>query len=71
MKEWGINTPIGGMLVKIDFFKGIRVKKVRKTSDVLFIQLEDFQTFSILEKDWIEIQQEIRENKINSLLKTN
>lgn len=71
MKEWGINTSIGGMLVKIDFFERIRVKKVRKTSDVLFIQLQDFQTFSILEKDWIEIQQEIRENKINSLLKTN
>ncbi len=71
MKEWGINTPSGGMLVKINFFKRIHVKEVRKISDTLFIQLQDFQTFSILEKDWIEIQQEIREDKINSLLKTN
>lgn len=67
--EWGINTSSGAILVNIDFFEKIQVKKVRKISDLLFIQLEDFQTFSILEKDWIEIQQEIRENKINSLIK--
>lgn len=69
--EWGINTSSGAILVNIDFFEKIQVKKVRKISDLLFIQLEDFQTFSILEKDWIEIQQEIRENKINSLIKKN
>jgi hypothetical protein len=67
--EWVINTSSGAILVNIDFFEKIQVKKVRKISDLLFIQLEDFQTFSISEKDWIEIQQEIRENKINSLIK--
>jgi hypothetical protein len=69
--EWVINTSVGAILVNIDFFEKIQVKKVRKISDLLFIQLEDFQTFSISEKDWIEIQQEIRENKINSLIKKN
>jgi len=68
MKEWGINTPIGEMLVNIDFFEKIQVKEVRKISDLLFIQLEDFHTFSISEKDWIEIKQQVRENKLNNLL---
>jgi hypothetical protein len=68
MKEWGINTPIGEMLVDIKFFNKIKVKETRKTGDILFIHLTDNQSFSILEKDWIEISQLVRNNKIESIL---
>jgi hypothetical protein len=68
MKEWGINTPIGEMLVDIKFFNKIKVKETRKTGDILFIHLTDNQSFSILEKDWIEISQLVRNNKIDSIL---
>lgn len=68
MKEWGINTPIGGMLVDIKFFNRIKVKETKKNGDILFINLTDGQSFSILEKDWIEISQLIRNDKIESIL---
>lgn len=68
MKEWGINTPIGGMLIDINFFKKLSVREVKKVGDILFIHLTDGQSFSILEKDWTEIQQTLRENKIESIL---
>ncbi len=55
MKEWGINTPIGGMLVDIKFFNRIKVKETRKTEDILFIHLTDNQSFSILEKAFLDI----------------
>lgn len=68
MKEWGINTPIGGMLVDINFFKKIKANEVRKVGDILFIHLTDGQSFSILEKHWIEISQLLRNDKIDSVL---
>lgn len=68
MKEWPINTPVGEMTVYIDFFKTITIKEIRPVSDVLYIHLNDGQSFSISQMDWIQIKNEIREEKINKII---
>lgn len=69
MKEWGINTPIGAMMVDLTFFRRIKVNQIRKNSEILFINIDYGETISILEKDWEEIKLELRNDKISKILK--
>lgn len=68
MKEWPINTPIGEMTVYLDFFTKISIKEIRPVCETLFIHLNDGHSFSINEKDWIQIKNEIRDLKINKII---
>lgn len=71
-KEWPINTPVGGMLLNIDFFRRIKVNSIRKNKScdgqILFINIDGGQSISIFEKDWQEIQIELRNQKINKII---
>jgi hypothetical protein len=68
MKEWGINTLNGSVMLNIDFFKRIRVNKIKKSGEILFINIDYGDAISILEKDWKEIELELRDIKISKLL---
>lgn len=70
MRQWGINTQTGFLTVDLKFFKRIEVKKTSKVGDILYISIFN-NSFSILEKDWNEIIELIRDDKIEQLLKTN
>lgn len=68
-EEWGINTPLGAMMVNLDFFERIKVNKIKKSGMILFINIDYGDTISILEKDWEEIKLELRNDKISKILK--
>jgi hypothetical protein len=67
-EEWGINTPLGAMMVNLDFFERIKVNKIKKSGMILFINIDYGDTISILEKNWNEIKILLRNKKINDIL---
>jgi hypothetical protein len=66
--EWIIMTPIGEITTKIDFFERLKIKKIKDLSGLFYIELQDSLEFGILQKDWNEINQIIRNKKIKKIL---
>ena len=61
-----ITTPIGEECHHLNFFNNLKIKSETTIGEVTFINLNDDSTFWIKESQWIQIQREI---KINKLLK--
>ena len=68
MKTWNIHTQEGYIKVSVEFFKKLSNYEIIDLGDILFIKGEKIVMFSISLQDWLEVQQEIRDNTINNLL---
>lgn len=68
MKTWNIHTQEGYIKVSIELFMRLSDYEIIDLGDTLFIKSKDIVMFSISLEDWIEVQQEIRDNTISNLL---
>ena len=59
-----ITTPIGEECVHLNFFTNLKIKSEATIGKVTFINLNDDSTFWIKESQWIQIQREIKLNKL-------
>ena len=69
--QYTITTPIGEECVHLNFFTNLNIEREStifhnkwQSNELIFIKLKDNSTFSILKSEWIEIQREIKLNKI-------
>jgi len=75
MKIWNIGTQEGPISVSFKFFQDLDKYEVIDLGDTIFIkdfrgkQKSNMFMFSINNNDWREIQSEIRNYKLNNLLK--
>lgn len=68
MRTWNIHTQEGYNKVGVEFFKKLTKYEIIDLGDTLFIKGEKIVMFSIETTEWNEVQQEIRDNKIDGLL---
>jgi hypothetical protein len=59
-----ITTAIGEECVHLNFFTNLNIERESTIDELIFIKLKDNSTFSILKSEWIEIQREIKINKL-------
>lgn len=59
-----ITTAIGEECVHLNFFTNLNIERESTIDGLIFIKLKDNSTFSILKSEWIEIQREIKINKL-------
>jgi len=59
-----ITTPIGEECVHLNFFTNLNIERESTIDELIFIKLKDNSTFSILKSQWIQIQREIKLNKL-------
>jgi hypothetical protein len=59
-----ITTAIGEECVHLNFFTNLNIERESTIDELIFIKLKDNSTFSILKSEWIEIQREIKLNKL-------
>jgi len=62
--QYTITTPIGEECVHLNFFTNLNIERISTIDEIIFIKLKDNSTFSILKSEWIEIQREIKLNKL-------
>jgi hypothetical protein len=69
--QYTITTPIGVECRNLNFFTNLNIERestidelLSSRSSLILIKLKDKSTFSILKSDWIEIQREIKLNKL-------
>jgi hypothetical protein len=62
--QYTITTPIGEEFVHLNFFTNLNIERESTIDELIFIKLKDNSTFSILKSEWIEIQREIKINKL-------
>ena len=72
--QYTITTAIGEECVHLNFFTNLNIERESTIDELLssrslrslliFIKLKNKSTFSILKSDWIEIQREIKLNKL-------
>jgi hypothetical protein len=62
--QYTITTPIGEECVHLNFFTNLKIKSEATIGEVTFINLKNKTTFWIKESQWIQIQREIKLNKL-------
>jgi hypothetical protein len=62
--QYTITTPIGEECVHLNFFDKIEIEAETTIGEVTFINLKNKTTFWIKESQWIQIQREIKLNKL-------
>jgi len=69
--QYTITTHIGEECRNLNYFTNLNIEREStilhnkwQSNELILIKLKDNSTFSILKSDWIEIQREIKLNKI-------
>ena len=62
--KYNITTAIGEECVHLNFFTNLNIERESTIDELIFIKLKNNSTFSILKSEWIEIQREIKINKL-------
>lgn len=62
--QYTITTPISEEYVNLNFFDKIEIEAEATIGEVTFINLKNKTTFWIKESQWIQIQRELKLNKL-------
>ena len=69
--QYTITTPIGEECHHLNFFTNLNIERestidelLSSRSSLIFIKVKDNSTFSILKSEWIQIQRQLKLNKL-------